>query len=153
MTVLSKVQRPVAAPALARLLSDSALSRAALSACGMPLALLDATSPTRPLTYVNPAFEGFFGWREADAIGRSLATVLFHGDDAVVQRLLADSGSRWELKAWGRDGAVRHVELTLGNVRSADGGLTHQVVAFSDRSELERLRAELQTLRALATAP
>ena len=43
-----------AAPALARLLSDSALSRAALAACGFPLALADATAKGRPLTYVNP---------------------------------------------------------------------------------------------------
>ena len=34
--------RREAAPALFRLLADSALSRAALSACGLPLALVEA---------------------------------------------------------------------------------------------------------------
>ena len=33
------------------------------------------------------------------------------------------------------------------------GELTHWVVAFSDRSEVEKLRAELEGLKALAAAP
>jgi hypothetical protein len=37
-------------------------------------------------------------------------------------------------------------------VRSAEGQITHWVLAFSDRSELERLRAELESLRTLAAA-
>ena len=55
------------APALARLLSDSALSRAALAACGFPVALADAAAKGRPLTYVNPAFETYFGYRAEEA--------------------------------------------------------------------------------------
>ena len=74
--------RPEAAPALFRLLSDSALSRAAL--------------------------------------GRPLAALLFRGDDALVHRLLAESVSRWELKAWAKDRTAKQVELALGAVRSAE---------------------------------
>jgi len=145
MKVASKLQRPEAAPALARLLSESALSRAALGACGFPVAMLDATSPTRPITYVNPAFAAYFGWREADAIGRPLGALLFRGEDSA---LLAEPGTRREAKAWTKDGALRHVELALGAVRGADGKLSRWVIAFSDRSELERLRSELEGLRA-----
>lgn len=141
------------APALFRLLSDSALSRAALGACGLPLAIVDAAAPARLVTYANPAFEGFFGYRPAEALGRPLAALLFKGDDALVHRLLAESTSRWELKAWGKDGKPRHVELTLGAVRSAEGRLTHWVAAFADRGEVERLRSELAGLRSLASAP
>ena len=61
--------RPVVAPALARLLADSALSRAALAACGFPVALADASAKGRPLTYVNPSFEAFFGYRADEARG------------------------------------------------------------------------------------
>jgi len=153
MKVLSRVAKPEAAPALFRLLSDSALSRAALGACGFPLAMLDAAAPARPVTYTNTAFEGFFGYRPADALGRPLAALLFRGDDALVHRLLAESVSRWELKAWAKDGTARHVELALSAVRSAEGRLTHWVVAFSDRTECERLRAELAALKTLASAP
>ena len=55
--------------------------------------------------------------------------------------------------AWAKDGAVRHVDVSLGAVHSAAGELTHWVVAFSDRSEVEKLRAELEGLKALAAAP
>jgi len=151
--VFARPSKPEPAPALFRLLSDSAMSRAALGACGFPLAILDAAAPLRPVTYLNPAFEGFFGYRCAEALGRPLAALVFHGDDALVHRLLAESSSRWQLRAWAKDGAVRHVELALGAVRSAEGRLTHWVVAFADRSEVERLRAELEALRTLAAVP
>ena len=153
MTVLHKVVRSEAAPALFRLLSDSALSRAALDACGFPLAILEAESPARGVTYVNPAFEDFFGYRAGEAIGRPLAKLVFRGDDSLAQRLLAEPNSRWELRAWGADGAARHVEIALSPVRNAEGRRSHWVVAFSDRKEVERLRAELESLRALASIP
>jgi PAS domain S-box-containing protein len=150
---LPKTVAPDAAPALYRLLSDSALARAALGACGFPLAMLDARIASRPVTYVNAAFEGFFGYRAGDALGRTLAALLFRGDEPLVHRLLAESSSRWKLRAWGKDGALRHVELSFGAVHSADGELTHWVVAFADRSEVEKLRGELEGLQALAATP
>ena len=153
MTVFNKAARPETAPALFRLLSDSSMSRAALGACGFPLAILDAATPSRPVTYVNPAFEGFFGYGAAEAIGRPLAALVFRGDDALAQRLLAEPASRWQLRAWTKGGGVRFAELALGAVRSTDGRITHWVVAFSDRSEVEKLRAELESLRTLASVP
>ena len=148
-----KLILPDPQPALQRLLSESARAHAALGACGFPLAMLDARAGSRPVTYVNAAFEGFFGYRAGDALGRPLAALLFHGDEPLVHRLLAESSSRWKLRAWGKDGAVRHVEIALGAVHSADGQLTHWVVAFSDRSEVEKLRSELEGLKSLAAAP
>jgi PAS domain S-box-containing protein len=153
MTVVNKVQRTQAAPALFRLLSESALSRAALEACAFPLALLDAAQPARPLTYVNAAFVRYFGWSEADALGRSPAKLLLRGDEAALQKLLADPGTRWHLSTCGKDGEERQVELALGAVRSVDGKLTHWVLSFADCSELERLRRELEKLRSLAANP
>ena len=67
--------------------------------------------------------------------------------------MLAESGSRWKLRAWGKDGAERYVEVALGAVHSAEGELTHWMVAFSDRAEVETLRSQLEGLRALAAAP
>lgn len=153
MSALGKPSRPDAAPALFRLLADSAMSRAALGACGFPVAILDATAPTRPVTYVNPAFEGFFGYAPGEALGQPLAALVFRGDEALLHRLLAEPSSRWQIKAWTHDGTQRHVELTLGAVRSTEGRITHWVAAFSDRGELEKLRSELEALRTLASAP
>ena len=67
---LSNGQKQRVAPALARLLADSSLSRAALAACGFPVALADATAMGRPITYVNPSFDAFFGYRADEVLGR-----------------------------------------------------------------------------------
>jgi len=45
------------------------------------------------------------------------------------------------------------VEITLGAVHDADGELTHWVLAFADRSEVERLRSQLEALKSLAALP
>jgi PAS domain-containing protein len=103
-------RRPEVAPALFRLLAESALSRAALDACGVPLVLADAAAENA-ISYVNRAFEVFFGYRAAEALGRPAANLLFTDAAAAV--------------------------------RGVDGRVTHWVLAFSDRSELEELRAKL----------
>ena len=153
MALPKRLQQPENAPALSRLLSDSALCRAALAACGFPLAMLDARDAARPVTYVNAAFEGFFGYRAAEALGRPLPALLFHGDEPFVHRLLAESNSRWKARAWAKDGGPRHVEITLGAVHDPDGELTYWVLAFADRSEVERLRSQLDALKSLAALP
>jgi hypothetical protein len=38
-------------------------------------------------------------------------------------------------------------------VHGVEGRLTHWVLAFADRSEMERMREELRMLRAVAAAP
>jgi PAS domain S-box-containing protein len=146
----AKPGRPESAPALFRLLSDSALSRCALDACGAPLVLLNALLKSRPVCYINHAFEAFFGVREAEALGHSLAALLFRGDEALVQRMLTETSRRWELTAHGKGGDLRHVEVALGAVRGVDGKLTHWVLTFADRGETERLRAEVESLKGLA---
>ena len=144
--------RTQTAPALFRLLSDSSLSRAALGACGVPLALVNAAGPARAVTYVNPAFTAYFGFSERDATGRPLATLLLRDDETLVNRVFAETETHWQFTAWSKDGAARHVELALGAVRSADGHLSHWVLSFSDRSEAEQLRTEVESLRHLATS-
>lgn len=139
-------------PALSRLLGDAAMARAALGACGLPIAILDASAPARPVSYVNAAFEAYFGCRAEEARGRTLGGLVLRGDEAQVHRMLAESNPRRALKLWSKDGSVRQVDLSLTPLRAADGRITHWVLAFSDRSELERLRAELDSLRTLAAA-
>ena len=59
MHALKQVPSNDSTPALSRLLSESALYRAALEACGFPVAILDAAHPDRPVRYVNSAFARF----------------------------------------------------------------------------------------------
>jgi PAS domain S-box-containing protein len=140
--------RQQAAPALFQLLADSALSRAALNACGVPLALLDVDK--RTVTYVNAAFAAYFGFAEREALGKSIAALLLRGDEALGKRVLADCPSAWPLTAWRKDGAELQLQLALAGVRGADGRQTHWVLTFSDRTEVERLRAELETMKTLS---
>jgi len=104
------------------------------------------------VSYVNEAFEAYFGCRADDAYGRALGSLILRGDEALVHRMLAESHPRRALKAWSKDGSVRHVDLSLTPLRASEGRIAYWVLAFSDRSELERLRAELESLRTLAAA-
>jgi PAS domain S-box-containing protein len=142
--------RKHAAPALFQLLADSSLSRAALNACGVPLALLEVGK--RTVTYVNAAFAAYFGFSEAEAFGKSIAALLLRGDEALAQRVLADCPSAWPLTAWRKDGAALQLQLALGGVRGTDGRLTHWVLTFSDRTEVEQLRAELESMKNLSVS-
>ena len=152
MTVYNKVSRPEAVPALFRLLSDSALSRAALGACGFPVALADASSKGHPLTFANPAFEAFFGYRADEIVGRPAITLLFPEDESAAS-MFDRAPARVEMRIRRKNGSTALVELSIGMVHGANGRLSHWVLAFADRSEMERLREELRVLRALAAAP
>lgn len=138
------------ASALFRLLSDSALSRAALSACGLPIALAEA-SPEHALTYANTAFEAFFGYRPGEAQGAPLETLVALSQEAA-RRLSGDAPARVPATARRKDGTTVNVEVAIGPLHGADGHLTHWVLAFSDRSELQALREELGMLRARGAA-
>ena len=140
------------APALARLLSDSSLSRAALAACGFPVALTDATAKGRPLTYVNPAFESFFGYRADEALGRPAITLLFPEDEGAAS-MFDEAPTRLQMRARRKNGSAAEVDLTIGMVHGVDGRLTHWVLAFADRGEIERMREELRVLRSIDAAP
>jgi len=141
--------RPEVAPALFRLLAESALSRAALDACGVPLVLVDAAAENA-ISYVNRAFEVLFGFRAAEALGRPAARLLFSDADAA-GRLFREPETQVLLRAQRKNGSLAQVEVAVGAVRGVDGRVTHWVLAFTDRGELERLREELNALRAAAT--
>jgi len=132
--------RPEIAPALFRLLAEAALSRAALDACGTPVALADAASPTRPLSYVNRAFESFFGYRAAESLGRPVTGLLFAGD-AAAEGLFREAAARAQLRARHKNGTEVSVEVAVSAIHGSDGRVTHWVLAFTDRTELEALRA------------
>ena len=138
--------------ALERLLADCVMARSALGACGFPIAILDDSATSRPVVYVNAAFETFFGCRADEILGHGLGSIVFRGDEALVHRMLAEQAPRRAVKAWAKDGSPRPVEMTLTAVRANDGRISHWVAAFSDRTEIERLRAELDSLRPLAHA-
>ena len=138
MRALKRVELEDSTPALSRLLSESALFRAALGALGFPVAILDAADPARPVSYVNRAFEEFFGYAESEALARPLAQLVLRGDEPLAHRLLAGSRAHWQIQVFTRDGSPRRVEASVGAVRGADERITHWVVAFAECRESSR---------------
>lgn len=141
--------RRESAPALFRLLSDSALNRAALTGCALPIALAAAHAPAHPITFANAAFESFFGYLPGAAQGEPLDAVVTLSHEAA-HLMSGGASGRAPATARRRDGTPLEVELAIGPLHAADGRLTHWVLAFSDRSEIQALRAELGKLRAVA---
>ena len=140
-------RRQDSAPALFRLLSDSALSRAALTSCGVAVAIVDAQDARWPIIYLNPAFERLFGYRECEVGGQSLATLILDRDVELQELLLEAVGTARETCVVCKNGKRIEVGIALGPVYDSAGHLTHWVMTFTDRSELARLRAELEYLK------
>jgi len=138
-----RVTRQESAPALFRLLSDSALARAALASCGAAVAIVDSQDANWPIAYLNPAFERLFGCRESEVCGQSLRSLLFKREPELEDRLLDAVHAPQELWAFHSTGTRLDVEILLGPVHDCRGRQTHWVMTLNDCSELARLRTEL----------
>ena len=130
-----------AAPALFRLLSDSALYRAAMAASRVPLALLDAQLAAMPFVFVNPAFERLSGYAERDALGRPVSLALVPcSDEGSIAALLgpagepaaAAAGLRIACRVRRRDATERAVLAAFDPVRDDRGRISHWIVAIDD---------------------
>ena len=127
-----------AAPALFRLLADSALYRAAFDCCGYPMAIVDAVTAGCPVVQVNPAFERSFGIPDVEARGKPFSAALCRGDHTAAQKLFASSGVQAALLVWCKDGTQLQVETSLGPVYDVKGTRTHWVVTFARQEAAER---------------
>ena len=144
--------RHTLAPALFRLLSDSAMSRAALASCGAAVAIVDAQNASWPITYLNPVFERLFGHRNVDVEGQALVSLIFKRDSLAQDQLLASVRAPRDICAVHRNGTLVNVGAVLGPVNDSGGRLTHWVLTFTDRTELADLRAEVAAMRSARAA-
>jgi len=71
---------------------------------------------------------------------------LLFPDAGAAGRLYRSPEAQALLRAQRKDGSQAHVEVSIGAVRGVDGRVTHWVLAFSDRTELEQLRESLSRL-------
>lgn len=121
-----------AAPALFRLLSDSALNRAALDVCGAPVAIIDAIATGYPVVYANPAFESLFGYDANEALGAPARVLLVSDAQSLLDWLpWGGDKTRVEIDSHRKDGSALRVEGIAGDVRGARGERTHWVLTFS----------------------
>ena len=125
-----------AAPALYRLLADSALNRAALDVCAAPVVIMDAAATGYPLVFANPAFEALFGYERAEALGRPARALLVSDAESLLDWLpWGGERPRVEIAAHRKDGSALCLEGVAGEVRNARAERTHWVLTFSDRTE------------------
>jgi len=123
-----------AAPALYRLLSDSALNRAALDVCAAPVAIIDAVATSYPVVYLNPAFDALYGLDRGEALGRPARALLVSDAEALLDWLpWGGARSRVEFSSQRKDGSALAVEGVAGDVRNARGERTHWVLTISER--------------------
>jgi len=144
--------RQILAPALFRLLSDSAMSRAALASCGAAVAIVDAQDANWPIAYLNPAFEQLFGYRDGDVGGQPLVSLILGRAPDMQNLLLEAVRVPHEICAIHKNGAQLNLEIVLGPVHDSGGRLTHWVLTCTDRTELAQLREEVAALRSVRAA-
>jgi hypothetical protein len=71
-------------------------------------------------------------------------------DPACAGQLFREPAQSVVLRTQRKDSSLAQVEVSVGAVRGSDGRVTHWVLAFCDRTELEQLREQLNALRATA---
>lgn len=111
------------------------------------------------LTYVNEAFLGLWGYRQADeVVGRNATEFWLHPEEAAqVMQAIAVSGA-WmgELKARRKDGAAFDVQLAADIVKDSAGVPICMMASFIDVTEQKeaaaRLRSSEQRLRSITDA-
>ncbi|MBK8174992.1 MAG: PAS domain-containing protein [Rhodospirillales bacterium] len=107
----------------------------------------DGAPPT--IEYVNAAFEGLYGYRAAEVIGKSLD--MLHVDGAVgsgarrvADAMAAPDGYRKEHVDRTRDGAAIATEWRLNAVRNDCGVITHWVGIIRDMADKHRYEKALK---------
>jgi len=124
-----------AAPALYRLLTDSALNRAALDACAAPVAIIDAAATGYPVVSVNPAFDDLFGYGRGEVIGKGARALLVCDAEALLDWLpWGGELSQVNVETRRKNGSALSVEAVAGDIRNARGERTHWVLTFICRT-------------------
>ena len=119
-----------------------------------------ATDTTGRITFLNPVAESLTGWKEADAIGQSIASVFRiineetrEPAEDVVERVLREGhvvglGNHTALIT--RDGREIPIEDSAAPIRDAAGKVSGVVLVFHDIAEKRRAEAALRRYELLA---
>ena len=120
------------------------------------IVITDATQPTNPLIFVNPAFERMTGYSSSEVIGRNCRFLQADLRDQPALAIVREAIERGEpcivtLQNFRKDGSLFWNELSLSPIHDSAGRLTHflgiqkdvssdKLVQFALREEKEGLR-------------
>lgn len=133
------------------------LRNRAIEASASGIMIIQAGGVTRPLMYVNPAFEVITGYKTQDVIGRDAHFLYECNPDMTVNQTL-DNALREGYEAAcvvqcvRKDGSEYWSELRLSPIRDDNGTLTHIVGVQHDITDRKYLEAEqIETARIRAS--
>ncbi|WP_334311375.1 PAS domain S-box protein [Nodularia sphaerocarpa] len=124
------------------------LRNRAIAASSNGIIIADASLPTRPIIYVNPAFERITGYSAAEVIGRNLCS--FQGTD-LNQSGLKELSAAMEagkdctvtLRNYRKDGSLLWNELNISPVYDVAGKLTHYIAIQTNITERKQAETAL----------
>ncbi|GAB6195859.1 sensor domain-containing protein [Lysobacter xanthus] len=121
----------------------------AVQASGSGILIADATDPSFPIVYANPAFEHITGHRVDDVEGRPFdflqaADPGQPGATAVHEALAAMREAQVALQGTRRDGQPFWYDFHVTPMRDGDGRATHLLGLLTDTSERQRHAQQLQ---------
>ena len=104
------------------------------------------------VTFMNPVAESLTGWKEAEALGKTLTEVFGVVDEATGQPVDHQELNRSEspvhhlhdLRLLGKNGTQTSVEETVAPLRNSQGGLMGLVLGFRDTGERKRSEEALR---------
>ncbi|MEM9249924.1 MAG: PAS domain-containing protein [Pseudomonadota bacterium] len=161
LTILERVASlAIRAEASLRLETRLRLLAATIEGSSSGFVIADATAETKPLIYVNPAFEALSGYRSDEVLGQNCRFLTAEAPDAPERTRLRAAVARNDpgtflLRNKRKDGAPFWNELTLYPVRDDAGTPTHLVATqrdVSDRVNAEQDRDRIRTRMEQAVA-
>lgn len=127
-------------------LADDSVLAGALACAPMPVTLLDAAAPGRPIIYCNSAFCELTGYDPEDVLGRSLSGLASADETRQALDAVASLATpQRELEIRRRDGRPFWNALSAMPRRDAAGRMSHIVVTHRDITEQQNHDADLRT--------
>ncbi|HXU92978.1 MAG TPA: EAL domain-containing protein [Gallionella sp.] len=123
----------------------------ALEASVNSIAIVDASHPSLPLIYVNPAFTDITGYSAEEALGRN--PCFLQGDDRAqpeleeIRRAIREKrDGQAVLRNYRKDGSLLWNELSISPVWDEAGTVTHYIGVARDITRHKGYEAELERL-------